>query len=432
MSEIKTLEDAEKALLPFVPLVGELTGKDTTFERVRPLARLLGNPENQLRVIHIAGTSGKTSTSYYMASLLAASGHKVGLLISPYVDRLTERIQINGNPISDEQFCAELDRFLKIVKKSPNTPSYFELLYVLALWIFANERVDYAVIETGLGGLLDATNIVTRADKVCIITDIGFDHMDILGHTLGAITRQKIGIAHAHNPVFMYRQSETIMSVVRSWTTKHNALLSVLDEAQEKRAIVADISAMPAYQQRNWLLAYRVYRFLEQRDDLPKLSFAAQSKSRNTLIPARMEIRRVGDKTIVMDGAHNKQKMTAFVRSFQQLYPQVRPTVLIALKKGKNYQKIIPILAPIAGSIIVTIFNSSQALPAKAMNSEELADAFRTFTKVPVQAISDQDKAMQTLLMTDSNVGIITGSFYLLSQLRSHGPLGIHNRLLLY
>ena len=427
MNDIKTLEDAEKALLPFVPLVGKLTGLDTTFERVRPLVRLLGNPENQLKVIHIAGTSGKTSTSYYMASLLTAGGRKVGLLVSPYVDRLTERIQINGTPISDEQFCAELDHFLKIVKKSPNTPSYFELLYVLALWIFVRERVDYAVIETGVGGLLDATNIVTRADKVCIITDIGFDHTDILGHTIGAITRQKIGIAHTHNPVFIYRQSDTIMSVIRSWTTKHNAPLNVLNEAQEKKVIDADMSAMPAYQQRNWLLAYRVYRFLERRDKLPKLNLAAQSKSRNTLIPARMEIRRVGNKTIVMDGAHNEQKMTAFVRSFQQLYPEVRPTVLIAFKKAKNYQKIVPILAPIAGSIIVTIFNSSQALPTKAMDSEKLADTFRAYTKVPVQAISDQDKAMQALLIAQSNVGIITGSFYLLSQLRSHSPLGPKN-----
>jgi dihydrofolate synthase/folylpolyglutamate synthase len=428
MTEIKTLEDAEKALLPFVPLVGILTGLDTTFDRVRPLVQLLGHPEDQLKVIHIAGTSGKTSTAYYMSSLIVSSGHKVGLLISPYVDRLTERIQINGKSISDKQFCADLEHFLKIVKKSPNTPSYFELLYVMALWIFAREQVDYAVIETGVGGLLDATNIVTRADKVCIITDIGFDHTDILGHTLAAVTHQKIGIAHEHNPVFMYQQSETIMNEVSAWTTKKSASLNVVDETREKVAINVDMSAMPAYQQRNWLLAYRVYRFLEKRDNLLELSPENLKESRGTIIPARMEIKRVGAKTIVMDGAHNEQKMTALVRSFQQLYPEVRPAILIALKKGKNYQKIVQILSPLASSVIVTIFNSTRDLPVKALDPEQLAEAFRSFTMVPVQVVNDQAKALQTLLAR-SNVTIITGSFYLLSQLRSHVPLRPHKRL---
>ncbi len=422
MAKIHTLEDAEKALLPYVPLVGQLTGKDTTFDRVKPLVGLLEHPESQLKVIHIAGTSGKTSTAYYIASLLTESGQKVGLLVSPYVDRLTERIQINGKPISDKYFCRELEQFLKVVNMVPLTPSYFELLYVFGLWIFSREKVDYAVIETGVGGLLDATNIVTRPDKVCVITDIGFDHTAILGHTLSAITLQKIGIVHPHNPVFMYRQSETIMSVINSWIIKQKAPLTVLDEYIEKMASGKGIETLPLYQQRNWLLAYRVYKFLQKRDGLVELSQRQLQKSRDIQIPARMEIRKVGHKTIIMDGAHNKQKMKTFVASFHKLYPNVRPDILVALKTGKDYQKIVPILAPLAKSIIVTTFDTSDSLPARAMNPERLAEAFRSHTNVPVQALLDQHKALEVLL-EGNEVGIITGSFYLLGQLRRSGPL---------
>ena len=197
MSKIRTIKDAEKALFPYIPLVAQLTGKDTTLERVKPLASLAGHPENQLKVIHIAGTSGKTSTAYYMAALLRAAGKNVGLTVSPHIDSITERVQINGRPLPDEQFCSELEQFLKIVKTAPQAPSFFELLYVFSLWVFARAKVDYAVVETGMGGLFDATNIVTRPDKICIITDIGLDHTHILGDTveLSPSRRSELSIA---------------------------------------------------------------------------------------------------------------------------------------------------------------------------------------------------------------------------------------------
>src|SRR5271170_5393644 len=114
---ISTIEEAEAALLPYVPLVAQLTGKGTTLDRVIPLMALAGNPQDRLKTVHIAGTSGKTSTSYYMAALLRATGKKVGLTVSPHVDSLAERVQINGQPLSEEQFCKDLAEFLEIVDK---------------------------------------------------------------------------------------------------------------------------------------------------------------------------------------------------------------------------------------------------------------------------------------------------------------------------
>ncbi|HMH31066.1 MAG TPA: bifunctional folylpolyglutamate synthase/dihydrofolate synthase, partial [Methylomirabilota bacterium] len=130
---LHNIQEAESALLPYVPLVGQVKA-DTTLDRVWPLMELLGNPQDQLKTIHIAGTSGKTSTAYYMAALLAASGKKVGLTVSPHVDSVTERVQINGQPIPEELFCQELGEFLEIIEQAAQKPSYFELLYAFAIW----------------------------------------------------------------------------------------------------------------------------------------------------------------------------------------------------------------------------------------------------------------------------------------------------------
>ncbi len=196
---IRSIQEAEAALLPYVPLVAELTGKDTTLDRIVPLMKLLGDPQDKLKIIHLAGTSGKTSTAYYMSALLQATGKKVGLTVSPHIDTIAERVQIDGLPLPETEFCRELGIFLDIVEFAEAPPSYFELLYAFALWVFERQQVDYAVVETGMGGLYDATNVASRPDKVCVITDIGFDHTHILGKTLPEIAAQKVGIVHDHN-----------------------------------------------------------------------------------------------------------------------------------------------------------------------------------------------------------------------------------------
>ena len=148
---LQTLDEAIVALQPYVPLVAQLTGGNTTLERIEPLMVLLANPERKLKIIHVAGTSGKTSTSYYIAALLQSGGQKVGLTVSPHVDSVTERLQIDGRPISDQLFCSELEIFLELVDQLKQPPSYFELLYAFGLWVFERHGVDYAVVETGLG-----------------------------------------------------------------------------------------------------------------------------------------------------------------------------------------------------------------------------------------------------------------------------------------
>ena len=421
--KIRNLREAEAALAKYVPLSPHLRRKDTTMERIVPLMELLGNPQDRLRIIHIAGTSGKTSTSYYMAALLSATGQKVGLATSPHIDSITERIQLNGRPVSEVLFCSELDAFLELVDGARPQPSYFELLYAFTLWVLDRQQVFYAVVETGVGGLHDATNIATRADKVCVITDIGFDHTALLGKTLPAITSQKVGIVHEGNNLFMYRQAGEIMAVVEQWTERHQAPLHVTTEAAERRSYGGDLDAMTEYQQRNWLLARYVYNYLKKRDSLQSLTRQALQTTQGITIPARMDIKRIGGKTLVMDGAHNGQKMTAFVNSFRRLYPGVKPAILVGVKEDKDYDELVPLLTPLASRIITTTFRTTQDLPVISMAAEPLARAFRTGGAVAVEAIPDQRAALRALLDGPEEFCVITGSFYLLAQIRNNEHL---------
>ncbi|HWB38874.1 MAG TPA: Mur ligase family protein [Candidatus Saccharimonadales bacterium] len=415
--KIDSIAEAEKILRSYAPSYGLQAPNDTTLDRIIPLMEHLGNPQEQIKIVHVAGTSGKTSTVYYVAALLAASGQQVGLTVSPHVDSITERIQINGQPISEQEFCQKLGEFLDIVNDQPVQPSYFELMYAFAIWVLAGKNIDYAVIETGVGGLHDATNIIQRRDKVCVITDIGFDHMHLLGNTLPEIAAQKIGIAHPGNQVFCYRpKDQAVLQVFEDWTSKHDATLNIVEESVIQQNHFR--AGLPDYQQRNWSLAKRTYDYLAERDSLRNLTSEELLQTQDLQVPGRMDIKKVGNKQIVMDGAHNYQKMAMFVDSFHKLYPDAKPPVLIALKQGKEYEELAGLLAGFASSIIVTTFEVSQDAPTKSLEPEVLAEALKQAGAAGVRVISNSEEALRELLDRTQDVGVVTGSFYLLSQLR--------------
>jgi dihydrofolate synthase / folylpolyglutamate synthase len=376
-----------------------------------------------LKVIHVAGTSGKTSTAYYIAALLAAAGKKTGLAVSPHIDIITERIQINGQNISEADFCSELEVFLDLAAAADPRPSYFELFHAFTLWAMKRQNADYVVIETGVGGLHDATNITNRADKICVITDIGFDHTELLGDTLAKIAAQKVGIVHEDNHIFMYEQAEEIMAVVKNWAGQHHAPLHVTTEAAKARAYADDLSSMPDYQRRNWLLAHYVYTYLRKQDNAQSLTRQVLRQTQRLQVPARMDIKQFGGKTLVMDGAHNPQKMVAFLDSFRRLYPDVKPAVLIGLKEDKEYQELVSLLTPLAGRIITTAFKTTQDLPVVSMKPGILAQAFSDAGLARVESIPDSRAAFQALLAAPEAVCVITGSFYLIGQIRNNEHL---------
>jgi len=411
---IRNIAHAEEVLLAYVPAVRAFTGKNITLARVAPLMSALGNPQDKLKVIHVAGTSGKTSTCYYIASLLQTTGMQVGLTVSPHIDKVTERIQLNGKPIADDLFCQYLGECIDIIAGFDVQPSYFELLMALSYWIFHKEGVDYAVIETGMGGLHDGSNVVTRADKVCVLTDIGYDHMHILGDTISKIAAQKAGIIHPKNTVFMYAQHHDVMTAVRKQVELTDANLHIASEASDVQLAEHDL---PSFQLRNFSLARQAVRYVCDRDAITVPESSALHSAANTYIPARMDTVHIGDKTLVMDGAHNGQKMATFVSSFSKQYPDRKATILLSLKEGKEYADVLHELLPIVDKLIVTTFATTQDLPSKAMDPYKLAQ--EALAKgIATTVITSNKDAYTALVAESSNLLVITGSFYLIGQIR--------------
>lgn len=412
---MKDFKEAREVLARFVPPPDSMH-KAYTLERMRELMDKLGNPQDAYKVIHVAGTSGKTSTCYYMASLLKAAGQKVGLTISPHIDEVNERVQIDLEPLPETEFCNGLSKFLELVGKSGIKPTYFELLIAYAYWEFAHRKVDYAVVEVGLGGLLDGTNVISRQDKICIITDIGLDHTRLLGDSLPEIAAQKAGIILPHNPLFTYRATAEVRDVVRQIAAqKYADLEEVIMPPDEK--LPGDL---PLFQKRNWYLAYEVYTYLIGRDSLPALSKEQLHETATTHIPARMEIIHLKDKTLILDGAHNVQKMQALIASLEDKFPSQPVAVLASRVKSKSLHRrgLLDILAPYASHVIITLFESQQDF----YNVSEDAASMERYCKQAGlkswEVIKEPQQAYQTLLARPEPVLLITGSFFLMSHIR--------------
>lgn len=411
MTQINNLAQANQILKTYIPAVKEITGKDITLQRIVPLMKLLGNPEGKLKIIHIAGTSGKTSTAYYAAALLQSAGCKVGLTVSPHIEYITERIQINLQPLSEQEFCRQLSEFLTIIKSADPQPTYFELIVAFAYWYFVKAGVDYAVIETGLGGLHDATNIASRPDKVCVITDIGLDHTKVLGHTVSKIAAQKAGIIHAHNTVFCYKQSPAVMKVVRETAAYQQADLHEIVPAKANSS-----NALPLFQQRNRNLASVVTDFIIERDKLEPLTPEKRASTMAVRIPARMEVARLNGKTVIIDGAHNPQKIRALLKSIQHSYPDQTIAVMAGFVQSRPHRLYANLrqLLPAANHLIITSFVPNQEMYTKSSDPVKIAKYCQEQGSTSVEIEPDPKKAFHKLVRRSEPILLVTGSFYLM------------------
>ncbi len=415
MREIANLKQANAVLAAFVP-----RARDTgayTLGRMRQLMNCLDNPQNKLRVIHVAGTSGKTSTCYYISALLGAAGLKTGLTVSPHVTNVNERVQVNTKPLAESKFCSELTEFLKLVEKSGLQPSYFEVLVAFAYWEFYRQKVDYAVIEVGLGGLLDGTNVVERADKVCVITDIGLDHINVLGDTLEEIAFQKAGIIQPGNETFCNRQASKIIDVFRERARQQKARLHVISAGQAAEGL----AFLPLFQQRNFNLARTVSDFVLRRDGHKPLSSTATLKAAQTIIPARMETFNIGKKTVILDGAHNAQKLAALKESIKARFPNQKIIALVSFVDGRGFriESSLKELAQLTDTLIITSFQrAKQDLPYGPVQPELLAQQALGYGFKKIETIDDPLEAYHKLLACQEPILLITGSFYLVDDLR--------------
>lgn len=414
MREIRNFQQADEALSRYISKVPK-NGK-YTLDRMKHLMNHLGNPQDNLRVVHVAGTSGKTSTCYYVASLLKQAGKKVGLTVSPHVDCVCERAQIDLEVLDEREYCRELSLFLSQVDSSNINPSYFEVLVAFAYWLFDKKKVDFAVVEVGLGGLLDGTNVVDRSDKICVITDIGLDHTEILGKTIKEIAFQKAGIIQHGNRVFMKRQSDEIVKVITDVCNRNQALLKIIDENEY------NLGYLPLFQQRNFSLALTVARSLMRK----KLTDGQIREAASINIPAREEVVIYKGKTVIMDGSHNEQKIAALVDSTKKLFPGKKMNLLVSFGDNKQDSVLnsLKLLRQLGGAVIITEFGKAQDEFRSSLNGDYVAKMARTAGFTEVSFIPDPRLALKDLLQRPG-IGLITGSFYLLNDIR---PKLIQNR----
>lgn len=407
---MKSLADIDGYLRPLYEKAHQLTGLDITIERTQKLLAQVGNPHERLRVIHIAGTSGKTSTSYYIAEMLHLNGVKVGLTVSPHISSITERLQLGGVPVSEKTFIDYFSEFTDLLGEQPDA-TYFELLIAFVLWVFDKEAVEYAVLETGLGGLHDSTNVTMREDKLCVITDIGYDHEHILGRTIDKIAYQKAGIIHPKNHVFMFNQEDAVMDVLLAKVEKEGSYLHTIIEND----IASAPAWLPAYQKRNWSLAQKVVMHVAHRDGV-QVSADKLIDAAHIQVPGRMHIIKNADKIVILDGAHNVQKMSVFVHSFQNAYGDVRVSVMLAMKIGKDYEQVIKILKPITSKIICTSFKKEQDLQHTSVDPVLIA-AICEKEEIPVEIQPTVVDAYAALRKSNEPITVVTGSLYVLGEI---------------
>jgi len=412
VSKLHTLQQAEEYLLGYSPLKPD--GETYTLGRMRQLMALLGNPQDELKVIHIAGTSGKTSTAYFIRALLEQAGQKTGLTVSPHVISIADRVQISGRPLPDAVFVAYLQEFLSVIENWPQLkPTYFELMIAFAYWVFHQEKVDYAVVETGLGGLLDATNVVARRDKVCVLTPIGLDHTQVLGETIKAIAGQKAGIIQPQNAVFSAAQIPDATVVFQAACHQQSASLEFVTGEPKNVAV-----RLPEFQYQNWHLARTVFEHVQRRDCLAELTPDQEREATQSTPPGRFEQYRIGGTTVIVDGAHNPQKLEALIRSLPE---NAKQTVWLAAISEAPEQKITNCLAVIARAthdVVWTDFVVGQDIKARrSADSSQLVEKARRHGIHSIAA-PDPEAALRHCLDKKPGYLIIAGSLFLVARLR--------------
>jgi len=439
---VTTFSQAQAFLLSHTPQsIGATFPGAKGLERTIHLLDLLGNPQQKLKVIHIAGTSGKGSSAYLLSIMLKALGFSVGLHLSPYISDLREGFQISNRLINKEEFCAFLNEIrdaIDRVKQSPlGSPTYFEILIALVFYTFYRKGVDFAVIETGLGGSYDATNAASAPDKLCLITKIGFDHTRILGDTLAKIAFHKAMIMHKGNVALSVSQKTNAKKMIEKVAKEQRATPFFLEKnvsatrirAQQKETVFdfsfrnltlqnIRLGLIGAHQAENCALALGAVVLLSERHHFAVDENHIRAALANAHLPGRMEIVKSKKGTIIIDGAHNPQKMAALSRGLKKFFPEKTFHFLIAFKKGKDYIRILDYIVPLAKTITLTSCSppsKSVLVPSVPPAKVAAALAKRGFSNYRV--VFRPREALNMCLKDALSPLVVTGSLYLIGNL---------------
>lgn len=385
-------------------------------QAVRQVLTKLGNPQDQIKTIHVTGTNGKGSTCNYLTHLLVAAGYQVGTFMSPYVQKFNERIQLNGHNVSDEQILA----LTQIVQAAVNQiqmqdPDFylveFEFVCVMMWQLFAQQSVDYGIIEVGIGGQHDKTNVITP--ELSIITNVGLDHEQLIGPSLKDIAQEKAGIIKSQRPVIVGELLPETQTVIQEVAAAQAAPVYQLGRDFQYQQIKIDnwdhsqfqwsdgsqhfpvaIASCAQEQMRDAAIAIKAFTILQPHFS-PLLIKKALQK---TQLKARMQIIAT-DPPIILDGAHNLPAIEALLHNILKIAPNRRIVVLYAAMVDKDRNAILSVLQQAAAQIIVTSFEEPRA--AQQSDYQNLSSTCRFIDPWPVafgQAVNSLDSESLLLI----------------------------------
>jgi len=405
-------------------------GINLGLDRIKNLLFRLGNPEKNLVCVHVGGTNGKGSTCAMLSSILSRSGMKVGLFTSPHLHSYTERIRINGKDIDEEeigrlitQMRVHLDQ---MIQEKVEHPTEFEVSTALALLYFAQQKVDIAIMEVGLGGEIDSTNVISP--RLSIITNVGMDHMDYLGPTLEDIARVKAGIIKAGRDVITATDYPEALKVIREkaareqsdiWEYEKDIMaepISHTDDGQlfncrVKEAIFSNlkISLRGEHQLINASLAVAAAVKLGVGDS------AIREGLERAEWPCRLETVRQHP-LVVIDAAHNHHGIKVLVHALKEYWPEKKKVLLLGMLADKEREKVAAEIAPLAEKIVITKPNNP-----RAGEWQQVAEFVRPYVEKVVMEeniFRAVDKALE--LTCEGEMLLITGSIYMVSEARKY------------
>jgi dihydrofolate synthase/folylpolyglutamate synthase len=403
-------------------------GSRLGLERMQDLMFSLGNPQEELRFVHVAGSNGKGSVCAMLSSILTATGYRTGLYTSPHLLRVNERIKIDGADISDEDLIRTAEQVKAAVEQMDDKPTEFEVITAMAFLFFRQQKCDIVVLEVGLGGRLDATNVIP-VPELAVIMNIGLEHTEVLGDTLQEIAVEKAGIIKRGGSVVFYPQLPSVESVFEEACAQRNATFvradtsdvlareqslegSVFDWKQQKKlrinllgrhqiwnAAVA-LSAVEQLRARGWGI----------RED------AVRNGLVNTKWPARLEILNEAP-LFILDGAHNPQCVEMLEQSLQTLFYERKAVFLTGVLRDKDYMKMLNLISHRIKEVVCLTPDSERALPAEAL--ESILAGF----EIKAKAFRDAESGIIATLTAAKGSPIVAfGSLYLAGAIRSIFP----------
>ncbi len=352
--------------------------------RIRELLSMLGNPQDGLRFVHVAGTNGKGSTASMLSSVLTASGYRTGLYISPYIIEFNERIQIDGEYIPNEDLAEITSEIRPLADSMEDHPTVFELITAIAMVYFSRRKCDIVVLEVGLGGEMDATNVI-HCPEVAVITAIDFDHTQILGSKIQEIATAKAGIIKEHGRVVNYGNRAEANSVIEAVCRERNAFLAYPDFSKiEVTKSSIDGQTVSYGEYRDLFLplpgVYQKYNLavaLTAADQLRELGWNITERSvregiRKTKWPARFEV--LGRNPVfIVDGGHNPHGVSGTVESLKTYFPDRKIVFLLGIMADKDVESVLNMIVPLAKTVYTVMPRNS-----RSMDSGKLAGEIRS------------------------------------------------------